>query len=362
MNTPNSVPDSTGHDTIRQIDLDGMARAWFANFHTLTPGTAEYAQHTSSIAIARGYALEAMTTQDVEDLHATLGTLAMFSAMHAPANEGGKADMRDFAPDNETADYLNREARSIVRDIMGLAYVDHQHYQALETSYTDTMTPALNEQGLRRYLKRNFGLDNTAEQRQKRKPQEVCIGDSDLTNFKRINSVLGDKIGDEAIREAHGELEENLRLSDNAAIARYRRGDEFEIVIPQVTASNLAKIEERLMKLQIQKVSEGRYVKTWEKIYALRAKLMEAGILQERQHLPARVVMEEIDGKKTRVLYISEQSIGPLRDIVVHSIGFARGTMQTWEDHDRLHEKAMAANAARKTMLHALMGGADRKA
>lgn len=352
---PLSIPGEN-----RVTTLDDTARLWFADLHTLQPGMQEYEQITSSVAFALGYDFENMTQVDIEDFYTRMGALTLYSAMHAP-------EATDFIPDDITAEFLTRQARDVVRDVMALAYLDNDHFGDIEQGYRDTMTDAYNERGLNRYLRRKFGLDRAHPERRVEhngEPPEVCIGDDDLTNFKRFNTVLGDEVGDAAIREAFDELEENFRLSDDTVIARYRRGDEFEIILSGVDSSELAIIEDRLIDLQLDKVRDDRYIRAWEQIYNVRDELIASGLHTEGTPLPGRVEVELVDEgageRPVRILYIGDMRMMPLRNLVIHSIGFARGVLATWENHVNLHEQAKAANKARKTMLQRMMGGADR--
>lgn len=333
--------------------LDQTASTWFSDFHNLNVASLEFVQHQSSVANALGYDLEVMTQQDIEDLSTIMSTLALFGAMHDESN--------DFRLGPEEASIIRRVTRGIVRDVLNLAYTDQKH----EPSYYDRRTGALNEAGLARYLRRRYDLDDTGQRERATDAEggngiEVVIGDGDLANFKRINTVLGDAVGDQALQEAYDELSEALRFSDDFIISRYRPGDEFEVILPNLDPADQGRLEERLLEAQLRKVVDNRYINAWSQIYQLRQQLIEVGLAQLGRPAPATVEVEDIDGVPTRVLYIAGQRMMALRDIVVHSMGFVRGRLGSWEDHELLHEQAKEAGSVLKDKIHDLMGGSDR--
>ena len=337
--------------------LDDNADQWFADLYEAETGDEAYRQAEASVALALGYDLEDMTDVDVEDLSAVMGSLSVFSALNALGSERYDGEAEDEF-------HLRRTARGVVRDILALAWNDHAHETELEAGYFDTMTGALNERGRNRHLRRRYGLDaRRGEARPVRERAgdvavaEVAEGDDDLTNFKRINDMLGDHIGDEAIREAYDELLETLRFADDVMIARYRRGDEFEILLGNISEADLADLEGRMLQAQLAKVQNGKYVAIWKKIYARKVQLEKR---QRDLKQVSEVRLDDINGAPTRMLYIDGRRVCPLRDIVVHSFAFEYGPLGSWEDHASLQGRAQSSNKARKGMLHAMMGGKDR--
>ena len=106
----------------------------------------------------------------------------------------------------------------------------------LEAAVSDPLTGLHNRRYAMPHLKRML-----ERAMQTRKPVAVMIADMD--HFKRINDTHGHATGDSVLVETAERLRENLRAVD--MVARIG-GEEFLIVLPNVTLENARKAAERL--------------------------------------------------------------------------------------------------------------------
>jgi diguanylate cyclase (GGDEF)-like protein len=205
-----------------------------------------------------------------------------------------------------------------------------------------------------------------AEGPRQRKEEDVRrgthVGTDDLTNFKRINDILDHVIGDEAIREAADELSETERLTDLLAVGRHATtGDEFDLVLGNVSPHGAIMFGHRFHGMQLEKVSSGRYDAAWRRIFELHSQALEthrrfeASVRFEPQNLDAPQ-----EGEPRRYLYVNGERICWLRDIVVHAVGFSSEPLRSVDDLESRSREAEAVMRQRKAELHTLMGGSDR--
>ena len=67
----------------------------------------------------------------------------------------------------------------------------------------------------------------------------------DIDHFKRFNDQYGHQKGDQALKEVTGAIENSLRYYDQIHLYRYG-GEEFVVLIPDITPSDAFKIGDRL--------------------------------------------------------------------------------------------------------------------
>jgi len=69
----------------------------------------------------------------------------------------------------------------------------------------------------------------------------------DIDHFKKYNDEFGHQAGDRALRDVTQSIEQSLRDYDKIHIYRYG-GEEFVIIIPDISTRDAFKIGERLTK------------------------------------------------------------------------------------------------------------------
>lgn len=112
-----------------------------------------------------------------------------------------------------------------------------QANRELERLYlTDTLTGLPNRRHFDRLLEHN--LDSAARYRE---PFALLI--LDLDRFKEINDRRGHAVGDEALQQVAGALQDGVRAAD--FVARWG-GEEFVVLAPKTDAAGAAELAERL--------------------------------------------------------------------------------------------------------------------
>ncbi|MBW1804448.1 MAG: GGDEF domain-containing protein [Deltaproteobacteria bacterium] len=96
----------------------------------------------------------------------------------------------------------------------------------------------------RRKFDRDIALVVAMSERTKRGSSLIII---DIDHFKKYNDDYGHQKGDEVLKKVTGCLEKSLRDYDKIHIYRYG-GEEFVIIISDITVQDAAKIGDRLRK------------------------------------------------------------------------------------------------------------------
>lgn len=117
-------------------------------------------------------------------------------------------------------------------------YYSKQHSLHLEESLTDPLTGL----GNRRKLNEQIPLFIAKAQR---KNGSFGLLFLDLDGFKNVNDSLGHKEGDKLLQKISANMKTSLRQDD--LIARVG-GDEFVVIVPSATASNLRRIANSLLE------------------------------------------------------------------------------------------------------------------
>ena len=105
----------------------------------------------------------------------------------------------------------------------------------------DPLTRAYN----RRYLARHFQATVRASAQKDGLGKDIGIAIIDLDDFKNINDRYGHVYGDIILKKVVAALQANLRRDD--VVVRYG-GDEFLVVVRDVTPDDMPAVEERIRK------------------------------------------------------------------------------------------------------------------
>lgn len=317
--------------------LNQMAQTWFA--HLADREAHGRVMFANRERIARTLGMEPYDYENTADIEYEMADLRHLATI----------DLQDQRELDERDQRALRTGRRMVRLTLDSAYEEHEFREITER---DPMTGLLSATGrdhhLERVIGRNWRQDNLSA-------QGAYVGACDLANFKRINDVLSHAVGDECIKEAAEELERTVRPDDLPILAR-PSGDEFDVILGRISAEDLAHYQDRMREAQYAKVADGRYVETWDRIFAIR----EAAEASKSPYVPEVRVEYDENSEGVRVLYINDERIVPLRDITVNAIGFNTESIWYIDDFKAHNLAAEASLKTEKRRLHELMGGTDR--
>lgn len=119
---------------------------------------------------------------------------------------------------------------------LAVAYIGRRFEHESLLARTDSLTGLLNSRAF--YEKMSFEL-----RRSQRYQRLIAVAYLDLDNFKEINDRLGHRAGDKILQRVARILRESLRFSD--IIGRVS-GDEFMLVLPEISRDSVEKTLERL--------------------------------------------------------------------------------------------------------------------
>jgi diguanylate cyclase (GGDEF)-like protein len=119
---------------------------------------------------------------------------------------------------------------------LAVAYIGRRFEHESLLAHTDSLTGLLNSRAF--YEKMSFEL-----KRSQRYQRLIAVAYLDLDNFKEINDRLGHRAGDKILQRVARILRESLRFSD--IIGRVG-GDEFMLVLPEISRGSVEKTLERL--------------------------------------------------------------------------------------------------------------------
>jgi len=145
--------------------------------------------------------------------------------------------IREVAETHKRQDRFEQRAKERIED--RVARVDQQLRRAEDRAMTDPMTHLKNRAHLEAELEAIFRRHRDAD-------REVCAVMLDLDNFKRHNDRYGHQAGD-ALLAFTGSLLIGTTRAEDVAI-RYG-GDEFLLILPDVSAAEAARVAERIIKL-----------------------------------------------------------------------------------------------------------------
>jgi diguanylate cyclase (GGDEF)-like protein len=129
------------------------------------------------------------------------------------------------------------ELLTAVSDLAGLAVTNvHLHGETVALSITDPLTGLPNRRHLMTRLEMEIARAN-------RFATQISILMVDIDHFKQLNDIRGHRAGDEILIEVSTLLRASLRKVD--LVSRYG-GEEFVLVLPQVTKVEAVEVAEKL--------------------------------------------------------------------------------------------------------------------
>ncbi len=164
--------------------------------------------------------------------------------------------------DDEQIAYVHQEAVSttstdgsghcLIGTVQDITERREAEQQAYQLTYYDDVTGLPNRAMVRQELTRALSLA-------KRNGTTVSLLSLDLDNFKRINDTLGQRVGDQALREVAKRLVQSTRKCDIVSIEEYDQqtgddtiarlgGDEFMIVLTAVKSAEESAVVARRIR------------------------------------------------------------------------------------------------------------------
>ncbi len=146
-------------------------------------------------------------------------------------------------------DVLNYKVKLVKETLIAHLTNAWQYHNARTASLVDELTKT----GSRKFFEDKLHDECIRAQRYNRPFSTAII---DIDNFKTINDTLGHAAGDEALKKVADCMNKNKRTID--IMARYG-GDEFVIIMPETTASDAAKVMERL-RTKVQQIENNNHI------------------------------------------------------------------------------------------------------
>ena len=312
-----------------------------------------YQELVSRVRALKDYPIELSLVDEV-DLSADVEELSLLT--------------REVDPDSAEQATAYARALRLGRDLVRRTYVSaHEFHEHREEVLYDPMTHALNQRGIEHALREQFDIDLIGEaaptrllRGPERRGHQPVLVFGDLTNFRKVDKLLGQQVGDEALRELVREMQELMRRGD--PIVRFG-GDEFGALL-KLTKKGCATMHARILRAQEEKLTSGRNQAAWNIIEREMEDYQfdlatDPTAAETRQ--PDWCVRTFAEGdRESRWLCNGTHPLVPLRDLVVFSFG-----MQAFRYGDReSYRQAMVLIQMRmkgqKRRFHDLMGGAYR--
>jgi len=184
-------------------------------------------KESNTIEIQKGNEDFIIHTKYIEELHLYLTVEAKIS---------------DYSTDLTKVLYFNLfSSLGIVLFIVIVLYrIIHRHNIKLEEmAYFDPLTNIYNRRVLLKKLNESITHANKLN-------QKFCVVFIDIDDFKNINDIKGHHIGDETLKLTSIQIKDSLRNKD--IIARWG-GEEFVLILPDITIENGEKLTERIRLL-----------------------------------------------------------------------------------------------------------------
>lgn len=180
----------------------------------------------------------------VATLATLLGTGLAFAAMAAmmePIRRSGHA-LSDYLaqgdfPDLPT-DYTDEAGQLMSNVQRAVATIDRQVGRLADVALSDDMTGVRNRRWLNEY-----GIPMFEDYRKAGKGFGLLV--IDLDQFKSINDTYGHAVGDQVILATADVIGENIRATDHLVRTG---GDEFCVLMPSASSSEVAMVAERLRR------------------------------------------------------------------------------------------------------------------
>lgn len=230
-----------------------------------------------------------------------------------------------------------------------------------EVAGTDYLSGMLNRRGFVRNLQNVYHITEnpvrTSATGEHFPPVHLTFLYADLNDFKWINDNLGHHIGDRVIAETAARASAFYRRSENPLIIR-EGGDEFGTVLGDLDVNQAEALAQQLVNWQIDKAMSRSYREAIGAINEKLRQLKESGEPVRTETRPGKLSKEDIDiGVKTsHTLYINDEPICPLYDIVTMSTGAKFGPVNNLQDVERLRLSAEEAMDGAKQVFRRILG------
>lgn len=154
---------------------------------------------------------------------------------------------------NEETNIVRNTQAHMKRDIEGnqeeVERLKHELEKARQEATTDALTGLLNRKAMDEVLREETQRDKES------RDEDLCVLMLDIDKFKRINDSYGHLVGDKVIRYVANVIKKNANAE--AKVARFG-GEEFVVLLPDVSLSTAVNIAENIRKAQ----EKGRLVTT----------------------------------------------------------------------------------------------------
>lgn len=177
--------------------------------------------------------------------------------------------------------------------------------------------------------------------------------DVDLTKFKILNSLLGERTADKLLVEAV-KIMANLGREEDAIDVVRVGGDEFLILVGNMSELVFNRLVADLRVAQEQKVDDDQQRRIWDTLSNFKTELprLTEGVATTVFSVAERIVEDE----PTTVLLLNGVPVIELSKLIVMSFGAAYGAVATPEDYQELVKEAHKARVAHKQDLHRTIG------
>ena len=226
--------------------------------------------------------------------------------------------------------------------VLNAAYAEYEErtreHEWLVRTGIDPETGLANKEGVQRWLQKNYGIDaNPPEGKpERRRHRPLFEIEFDGFNFKKLNDLCGRRIGDELLRTIAQKIKDSVR---DAFHSRYT-GDEFHVLIADLSPENAQRILKRLQAAELARIPA--YDAAWQNIHTIRASIDP----DTKPYCEVRDI--EQDGSSAKILFINGEYAAPLSDLAVTSVGAAYSLIEPATAHDTLAELMSEVEATRR--------------
>lgn len=347
------------HD-YRTVDVDAWSDQWFSGIASLDPESEEY-RNTESVLSGALNLHTAEREIDIKDLSFGMWILSFIGRENPYEADSQHPGERH---EHETWDNIYSLARLIGRQIVRVTLNDAERFAAgsveREFSTTDSLTGLSNRRGFHRRLKEQYCITDDPVRRspsgRQLPPIRLTHLYADANRFKWINDSLGHHVGDAAIIEAAWRAQAVLRQAEAPIIYRHG-GDEFGAVLGGLSDDEIYQITNRIMHLQITKVTGTSYRTAIRAIEEHLQAVKESGQRVRAEVRPAELSNADVTaGERPHfMLYINGKRVTEIRNIVSLSVGIASAYVSNREDVENLRRSSESGMERSKAMLNGII-------